>query len=133
MGRTFLAVAVGLALGACFAQSAQAATLDAAQMKAALHTATPEEEGLIDSVLAKVESGTLPVALVESTFLWAREKPKNQFQYFKRGLTERAARLGIDINATPQAAPRPRNPLWPFANMGQFFSYLSSRLQSSRR
>ncbi|MEN6492999.1 MAG: hypothetical protein ABFD16_01795 [Thermoguttaceae bacterium] len=95
--RTFLAVTASCALLSLLAQSSLAATLDADTMKAALRTATPEENGFIDLVINLVDAGTLPVALVDSTFQWARQKPKNKFQYFKRGLTVRAARIGIDL------------------------------------
>jgi hypothetical protein len=72
--------------------------LDAAEMKAVLHTATPQEGGFIDRVLARVEKGTLPLDLVQSTFLWARKKPKNKFFYFKEGLIRRAADRGIKVS-----------------------------------
>lgn len=71
------------------------AALDADTMKAALHTATPEEDGFIDHILVLVEAGRLRRSLVESTFQWARRKTKNRFQYFRRGLIVRAAAEGI--------------------------------------
>jgi len=71
--------------------------LDAKTMKVALHTATPQEDGFIDRVVALMEKGTLPRALVESTFLWARKKTRNKFYYFKYGLIRRAAEIGIVI------------------------------------
>ena len=72
--------------------------LDANTMKAALHTATAEEQGFIDRVLAKVAKGTLPANIVQSTFLWARKKTRYQFQYFKYALTLRASELGVQLN-----------------------------------
>lgn len=72
-------------------------TLDAATMKAALHTTTVEEEGFIDAVVKKVRDGDLPAALVDTTFEWARKKPKHKFQYFKKGLVTRAAEIGIAL------------------------------------
>jgi len=71
--------------------------LDAKTMKVALHTATPEEEGFIEYVLAKVAENTLPLELVQSTFLWAKKKPRRKFQYFKYGLTYRAKQQGIAL------------------------------------
>jgi hypothetical protein len=71
--------------------------LDADTIKVALHTATPEENGFIDYVLKRVDKGTLPLDLVESTFLWARKKPRRKFQYFKQGLILRAADQGIKL------------------------------------
>ena len=55
---------------------AEASPLDANTMKAALRTATPEEDGFIERVLMMVDRGTLPLDLVESTFLW-RERSRN--------------------------------------------------------
>ncbi len=78
---------------------ADSSRLDAAVMKAALRTATAEEGGFIDDMLIKVNKGTLPADLVDSTFQWARKKPyKHRFQYFKQALIVRAAGIGITIN-----------------------------------
>jgi len=71
--------------------------LEVDKMKAALHTATPEEEGFIDRVSRLVERDILPRHLVESTFLWARKQRDHKFQYFKRALTLRAARIGVRL------------------------------------
>lgn len=71
--------------------------LDAKTMKVVLHTATPEEDGFIEYVLARVDQGTLPLDLVQSTFLWAKKKPQRKFQYFKRGLVLRAEQRGIHL------------------------------------
>ncbi|MGD0655794.1 MAG: hypothetical protein ABSA16_15760 [Thermoguttaceae bacterium] len=72
--------------------------LDATTMKAALRTATIEEGGFIDYVLAKVNKGLLPADLVDGTFQWARKKPyKHRFQYFKQALIVRAAGIGVKI------------------------------------
>ena len=65
---------------------------DADTMRAALHTATPEEDGFIDKVLANVDKGVLPADMVESTFIWARRKTRHKFQYFKAGLIFRRRR-----------------------------------------
>ena len=75
----------------------RAGRLDADTMKAALRTATPEENGFIDYVLALVEAERLPPSLVHSTFQWARKKPRYRFQYFRRGLIIRARRQGIRL------------------------------------
>lgn len=98
MHRTCLSVVLVVAvLAAVCCRTAEASSLDAETMKVALHTATPEEGGFIDYVLDLVDRGTLPVDLVESTFLWAKKKPRNKFQYFKRGLILRAKKRGIDL------------------------------------
>jgi hypothetical protein len=70
---------------------------DAQTMKAALKTATPEEDGFIQHVVDLVDGGKLPQKVVLTTFLWARKKPRRQFQYFKYGLTIRARWLGINL------------------------------------
>lgn len=89
------------------ATAADTVRLDAAAIKAALHTATVEEGGFIDYVLAKVKKGDLPAGLVDGTFQWARKKPtKYRFQYFKKALIVRAADMGININ--PKASEK-----WP--------------------
>lgn len=71
--------------------------LDAGQIKAALNTATPEEDGFIEYVVGRVNEGTFPRKLFESTYLWARRKPRRKFQYFKHALILRAARAGIEL------------------------------------
>lgn len=82
---------------ACADQAQALPQLDAAQIKAGLRTAAPEEEGFVERVVGMVNKGTLPLSLVDSTFEWARKKPVNKFQYFKRALIVRAARIGISI------------------------------------
>ncbi len=82
---------------------ADSTRLDAATMKAALRTATPEEGCFIESVMKKVKKGILPADLVDSTFEWARKKPyKHRFQYFKQALVVRAAAIGITISPEMQ-------------------------------
>jgi hypothetical protein len=86
----FLLVAVG-------SGTAEASLPDADAMKAALRTATPEEDGFIERVLTLVKKKALPEDLVESTFIWAKKKMNNKFQYFKRGLILRAGQQGISL------------------------------------
>ncbi len=78
-------------------QAAQATRLSAATIKAGLRTETIEEGGFIERVVNLTREGVLPADLVDSTFQWARKKPKHRFQFFKRGLTVRAAALGIRL------------------------------------
>lgn len=73
------------------------APLEVEKIKAALRTATQEEDGFIQYVSDLVVRDVLPRKLVESTFLWAKAKPDHRFQYFKRGLKVRAARQGIRL------------------------------------
>jgi hypothetical protein len=71
--------------------------LNADQIRAGLRTATQEENGFVDRVLLLVEQRRLPARTVYTTFLWARNKPKHRFQYFRRAMILRAARLGIRL------------------------------------
>ncbi len=98
MNRTVPLLLLALAL-LCCAQSRASddSFLDAEKMKAALHTATPQEGGFIEYVVARVEAGKLPLDLVQSTFLWAIKKPRKKFYYFKYGLIARAKKRGIDL------------------------------------
>lgn len=57
----------------------------------------PVEFNFIALVVNKVNDGTLPVSLVNSTFLWARKHRPYPFPYFERGLRERAKKAGISI------------------------------------
>ncbi|MEN6451573.1 MAG: hypothetical protein ABFC96_13860 [Thermoguttaceae bacterium] len=93
-----LLAALLLAVTACFARGADTGGLTADNMKATLHTATPQEDGFIERVLARVEDGSLPLDLVQSTFLWAKKKPRKKFFYFKQGLILRAADRGIHLS-----------------------------------
>jgi hypothetical protein len=72
-------------------------TLDADQIRAALHTTTDIDNGFIDKTIGMVKAGTLPRELFTSTFLWARKKPRHRFQYFKQALISRAAEQGIKL------------------------------------
>ena len=98
MFKTSISIAmVVVVLIAVGSRALGAERLSADVMKAALRTTTTEEEGFIDNVLTKVGKGLLPYELVESTFLWAKKKPRHKFQYFKRGLIVRAAEGGIAL------------------------------------
>jgi hypothetical protein len=71
--------------------------LDPEQIKVALHTITDIEEGFVDRTIKLVQAGTLPRDMFQSTFLWARKKPRHKFQYFKQALTVRAAGIGVTL------------------------------------
>lgn len=58
---------------------------------------TPDEKAFINQVVEKVDTGDLPLSLVQSTFLWARNKRPYPMPFFERGLKVRAARVGIDL------------------------------------
>jgi len=76
---------------------ARADDLDPEQIKAVLHTTSDIEGGFIDRTVGMVQAGTLPRNLFTSCFIWARKRPRHQFQYFKQALTLRAAEIGINL------------------------------------
>ena len=75
-----------------------ATDLDPEQIKAALHTNTQIEGGFIERTIAMVKAGKLPRDMFTSCFLWARKKPRHQFQYFRQALIIRAAQIGITLS-----------------------------------
>jgi hypothetical protein len=97
MNRLWLSLLVALVLTATpWSRTAAAGEkLTADIMKIQLHTSTAQEKGFIEYVLERVDKGTLPLELVQSTFLWAKKKPYNRFFYFKQGLILRAKKRGI--------------------------------------
>jgi thioesterase domain-containing protein len=56
-----------------------------------------EEFDYIDKVTTFVDQKKLPREMVESTFNWARKKPRHQFQYFEAALRVRAKAIGVDL------------------------------------
>jgi hypothetical protein len=76
---------------------ARADDLDPEQVKIALHTISDIEGGFVERTVAMVRAGTLPRDLFTSCFIWARKKPRHQFQYFQQALTHRAAAIGIKL------------------------------------
>jgi hypothetical protein len=99
MKRICLALMFALVLLAAVESRAatQAGPLDSDTMKVALHTATAQENGFIDKVLTKVNEGVLPLDMVQSTFLWAKKKPRRKYEYFKIGIIYRAKQAGVSI------------------------------------
>jgi hypothetical protein len=67
-------------------------------LSAGLKCRRPVEFDYIKKVAKKVDNGTLPHALVESTFFWARRQHE-QYPYisFRYALEIRAKKLGISI------------------------------------
>jgi hypothetical protein len=67
-------------------------------LERALRARRPQEFAYIAMVVEKVDDGTLPRDLVESTFQWARKKQtRHQVVYFAHALRIRAAKLGIEL------------------------------------
>jgi hypothetical protein len=86
-----------LAVGATRGAARAATDLDAPTIKAALQTVDKEEQGFVERAVAQVAAGTLPRKTLETAFLWAKRKPSNKFQYFRRALILLAARQGIIV------------------------------------
>jgi hypothetical protein len=98
MIRAYSHLLIVLALVAvAFVPAAEAGVLDADVMKVVLRAGTQKEADFIDYVVAQVDKGALPLDLVQSTFLWARKKPRNRFFYFKQALMIRAKDRGIKL------------------------------------
>lgn len=83
---------------------AKRTSLTAEEIRNGLQTARPEEDGFIADVVDRVNNANrpanqrLPASMVESTFQWARSKnSRHRFQYFRRALTIRAARIGVRL------------------------------------
>jgi len=57
----------------------------------------PQEFAFIALIVGLVEEGLLSEGLVRRTFLWARRKPRREFQYFERAIVILAARRGLRI------------------------------------
>lgn len=67
------------------------------QLKSGLKARRPEEFEFITMVVTKVKNKELPIAIVQTSFLWARRRMPYPFPYFQRALRELAAREGIAI------------------------------------
>jgi hypothetical protein len=65
------------------------------QLTAGLLARTPEERAFVAHVVAAVKDETLPLSLVQSTFLWARTRQPYPMPYFQRALKLRAKAAGI--------------------------------------
>ena len=67
------------------------------RLEKGLKARRPAEFKFIARVVELVEQKTLPLGMVDGTFLWARRKAKHPFQYFERGLRIRAAKIGVKL------------------------------------
>jgi len=90
-------IVMGVVIALLSVRVARADDLDPDQVKVALHTISEIEGGFVDRTVGMVRAGTLPRDLFTSCFIWARKKPRNQFQYFQQALTLRAAAIGIKL------------------------------------
>jgi len=75
------------------------------QLRTGLKVKTKADKGLIAAVVKAVEEGRLPRALVDSTFLWSRERAKRRSRkrelrpivYFQPALVLRAKKMGLKL------------------------------------
>ena len=73
------------------------------QLLLGLKAVTKEDKQFIDKVVLKVDEGVLPRPLVDSTFLWARERANREspsmslrpMVYFRPGLIARAKSMHL--------------------------------------
>lgn len=70
----------------------------AERLAAGLEARRPEDFAFAEQVAALVTEGRLPVRVVDSAFLWAREHAEGYaFPHFRRVVTLQARRLGIRL------------------------------------
>ena len=67
------------------------------RLEKGLKARRPSEFAFIATVAERVEGGTLPRSLVDTTFFWARNKRPYPFPYFEQALKQRAKKLGLTI------------------------------------
>jgi hypothetical protein len=68
------------------------------QLNFGLRTFTPQQKQFIDQVVARVDNGTLPRAMVNVVFVWSRKrKPNAPFPYFEIAMRLLAERRGVTL------------------------------------
>jgi hypothetical protein len=68
------------------------------QLNTGLLARTPQERAFNENVSKLVDEGKLPLSLVQSTFLWARNKQtRYPMPYFEQALRVRAKKAGIKL------------------------------------
>lgn len=67
------------------------------QLETQLLARRPVEIAFLRQVVHLVEIDVLPIALVHSTMLWARQIRPHPFPYFRRVMILRARRLGVEL------------------------------------
>lgn len=68
------------------------------QLKTGLKVRRPEDAEFVADVARRVQDGSLPRKLVESTYTWAvRRRQKYPFPAFEQALRLQAERLGVDL------------------------------------
>jgi hypothetical protein len=105
MFRTVIAAVLALAVVGVFdapsAQSAESNSPGGPDLKTTLEKGLrarrPVEFAFIQQVVNKVDDGTLSSSLVNSTFLWARQRQPFPFPYFQQALKVRAKKAGVAL------------------------------------
>jgi hypothetical protein len=64
-------------------------------LEAGLKARRPQEFAFLGRVADKLEDGSWPRSLVESTSFWARRQGRYPFVYFEADLRRRAGRIGV--------------------------------------
>jgi hypothetical protein len=68
------------------------------QLQNGLRVFLPEQQAFLNTVLAAVDSGTLPRAMVNMVYIWAiRRNPKVPFPYFEIAMRSLAERRGVSL------------------------------------
>jgi len=86
----------GMICGVDSLQAAEVANLQE-ELTNGLKATRPNETAFIAKVVRLVQKKRLPLAMVKSTFQWARKKQPAPYPYFEQGMRRRAARIGVRI------------------------------------
>ena len=68
------------------------------QLERGLRAIRPQEFDFLGVVETQVDDGTLPVAMVNQAFLWARKKRQFRVQYFEKALRALAQKQGVTFD-----------------------------------
>ncbi len=67
------------------------------QLEKGLRARRPVEFEFVARVVAAVESGELPIKLVNISYDWALRQPRYPFQYFQFAITKLAKKQGVEL------------------------------------
>jgi hypothetical protein len=95
--RRFLALTGAFALGYPRVGSAVTVPDLLDRLEKDLRPRLPRQFAFLRRVIVLVENDQIPLSLVERIYLWARKKPRNQFQYFEAALRTEAGKRGVAI------------------------------------
>jgi hypothetical protein len=96
------ALVVGLTLARRPATAADGTTGPQVTLKVrlekGLRAMRPQEFDFLAVVEQAVDDGDLPADLVDTAFLWARNKPRYRVQYFEKALLQLTQRAGVSFD-----------------------------------